>query len=341
MGNDPAFLKWFLRHSTIAQCAASVTQQPRQQLRRGFTLVELMVVIAIIGVLVALLLPAVQAAREAARRTHCTNNMKQLALGVINYESAKRMFPPGGITPGSCCNTNSFTNWAIETLPYIEHQSLYDQYSQRPTPVEDPVNQTVLQTKVAPHACPSDPNTDSIGNPSRGPNATLHQYRLSSYKGISGRVVSGYQGVFTGPSGTNKGDPIDRGVLTTTEYHGWQPTRVKQITDGLSKTWMLGESNSSYKHTRHTMWGYTYGSFNKAEIYTTQPTFFDGFDECAVVANGGNETHCARTWSSQHGPGMHFATCDGAVTFVTTDIDLTVFSDLATIAGGESSPTPR
>ncbi len=81
--------------------------------RRGFTLIELLVVIAIIAVLIALLLPAVQAAREAARRAQCVNNLKQIALGCLNYESANGTLPPG--EKGCCWGT-----WGVFVLPYIE-----------------------------------------------------------------------------------------------------------------------------------------------------------------------------------------------------------------------------
>jgi prepilin-type N-terminal cleavage/methylation domain-containing protein/prepilin-type processing-associated H-X9-DG protein len=114
--------------------------------RRGFTLVELLVVIAIIGILVALLLPAVQAAREAARRTQCTNNIKQMMLAMHNHESAKKCFPSGGIAPYATIEnylTDSKTNpgnpqgaplgpdkqglsWAYQILPYLEESATYD-----------------------------------------------------------------------------------------------------------------------------------------------------------------------------------------------------------------------
>ncbi len=97
--------------------------------RRAFTLVELLVVIAIIGVLVALLLPAVQAAREAARRSQCTNNLKQMGLALQNHVSALGVFPQGGTDPWHDEGTTKFDKgygWMVQILPYVENATLRD-----------------------------------------------------------------------------------------------------------------------------------------------------------------------------------------------------------------------
>jgi prepilin-type N-terminal cleavage/methylation domain-containing protein/prepilin-type processing-associated H-X9-DG protein len=100
---------------------------PRSREHRGFTLIELLVVIAIIAVLIALLLPAVQAAREAARRAQCTNNLKQIGLACLNYESTNSVYPPGAISTstGGGWSTNFFT-WAVLILPQIEGNTAYN-----------------------------------------------------------------------------------------------------------------------------------------------------------------------------------------------------------------------
>jgi prepilin-type N-terminal cleavage/methylation domain-containing protein len=104
--------------------------------RRGFTLVELLVVIAIIGVLVALLLPAIQAARESARRIQCTNNMKQLGLGALNFDSAKKRLPPSGQcdSTGGASTTYMIHSTATYILPYIERQAVYSQFDHAADP---------------------------------------------------------------------------------------------------------------------------------------------------------------------------------------------------------------
>ena len=134
---------------------------------RGFTLVELLVVIAIIAMLVTLLLPAIQAAREAARRSQCQNNLKQLALGCINFESVAGHYPQS-VTPGPCCATQSYESWTIVILTFMEEQGLYDQYNLE-LPNEHPDNAFVRESLVATHICPSDGDTERRDMPESGP----------------------------------------------------------------------------------------------------------------------------------------------------------------------------
>jgi len=127
--------------------------------RAAFTLVELLVVIAIIGVMVGLLLPAVQAAREAARRMQCGNHLKQISLAIHNYESSNRIFPPSAVIR-SAAAINSNASWSIHgrILPYLEQGALYSQVDL--SLAWD--NQAVISgLKIPTYACPSDPRSDT------------------------------------------------------------------------------------------------------------------------------------------------------------------------------------
>ena len=131
--------------------------------RTAFTLVELLVVITIIGILIALLLPAVQAAREAARRMQCGNNLKQLGVGFHNFECANGGFPPRRWNQTMAANgvDNGYTGWGTFLLPYIEQQALYDRYDWK-YDFYDPINKAVVETKLSVFICPTTPRDSAI-----------------------------------------------------------------------------------------------------------------------------------------------------------------------------------
>ena len=219
-------------------------------LLHGFTLVELLVVIAIIGILVALLLPAIQAAREAARRIQCTNNMKQLGLAILNFESAKRELPlaytPNYLYPttppkiGACPGTNGLRPASNNKqdhflltfiLPYLEQQALYDKIDQKRDWFDNTLNTSTgtnnrdaVKVDVPDFLCPSAENR---------PNTYTTDYYT-----IVDIQESGYCTTIEGTGLTKTKRSVDLliGMLQDS------PTSVRKVTDGLSKTFMLFES---------------------------------------------------------------------------------------------------
>jgi prepilin-type N-terminal cleavage/methylation domain-containing protein len=313
--------------------------------RQGFTLVELLVVIAIIGVLVALLLPAVQSAREAARRSRCTNNLKQIGLAVHNYELTHRTFPIGAY---DCC----YGTWLLAILPYVEQGSLYSQYV-RPGAMEGfgganggdirygtAVNLPVTRTQVVAYVCPSDTKSANSGVIN---GVTFHNYVANFGNTVRGRLNS--RSVMFG------GAPFIM-VINPTKVPGFvtdgkHPQFVKfaDVTDGMSTTLMFSETVQG-KGGDLRGFGWWGGGSHFETMLTPNSPLPDRTEQsctptvrlnppCANRVIGDpdqEETIAAR---SRHPTGVHAAMCDGSTHFFSNNIDLTTWRALGTAAGGD------
>ena len=314
--------------------------------RAAFTIIELLVVITIIGVLIALLLPAVQAAREAARRLQCANNLKQIGLALHSYHDAVGSFPPGNINRGAGYVSRVSRAGPIVLDPVrqlvdrhpalLEQGALYDQYDNHYTN-ESPQNRLVRETTVATYVCPSDIAVRTLAVPATGP-ATLvgAKYAPGSYRAVTGwsgdginfldsEMMFDYERAWRGPI---------HAVYTSFAW-GYGAEKFSDITDGTSCTLLVGESTTSTNLARRTFWAYSFAYYTLSGVTCQQRTLWADYDRAVQCGGTGDDIPCKRHWGSFHSDGMNFVFCDGAVHFIHTDIDLNLLANLATIAGGE------
>jgi prepilin-type N-terminal cleavage/methylation domain-containing protein/prepilin-type processing-associated H-X9-DG protein len=238
---------------------------PRRSVRHGFTLIELLVVIAIIAVLIALLLPAVQSAREAARRAQCTNNLKQIGLAILNYESAVGSLPMGGITykqnPVDCGIANRTITFFDLILPQMEQSTVYNAanfyFGAGGAQTDDGIamphagatNHTAFVTKIPSFVCPSD--SDQTPYPyGTGAGQSLNGYNQTSYGGSFGTfdIFHWYCGCPPGPPfGGSCPDANSPEIKSDGAFMKGYLVRLQAIQDGLSNTIFVGEA-SRYKN---------------------------------------------------------------------------------------------
>ncbi len=284
----------------------------RVHVRSAFTLVELLVVIAIIGILVGLLLPAVQSAREAARRMQCSNNLKQIGLALHNYESTHKKFPVGSWE-------SNFISPLVAVLPYIEQGNSYQLWDFRLS-YTNPHNVAVAAQRIQTYLCPSMVLNREVpmvaANEVGGPSSYLLCEGTDDYMapadGIFGLHWPSY-----GYSNPNR--------------------RFADIADGATNTFFGGETVYNYRdylwatttpppYAGTVKWGFARWVVGYPQI--SLGTTLKPFNVHTRAAMGG--------FASQHaGLGSNFVYADGSVRFLSQSIDLATYTAAATRAGGE------
>jgi prepilin-type N-terminal cleavage/methylation domain-containing protein len=303
------------------------------RIAHGFTLVELLVVIAIIGTLVGLLLPAVQVAREASRRSECQNKLRQLGVGLANFESARRQLPSGA---DGYAWTSATTNASmlVKILPFIEHQDLYQRWNFT-LPVSSSPNNAVANTLIPQFFCPS--YTGAKQGVAGYITGSLTCY-ATCYVGVFGWHATDNQALSKTGLGRQRG-----------AFYIDSNTKTKDITDGLSKTLIFGEFRPDFLRVLSPTF------YNQTGLEAIGPNarwspwaasiFLENIGSVKGMKYVPNQVFAAYNdrlrdvwplpFSSGHPTGTSMLYGDGAVTFVSENVDITVWRNLSTIAGNE------
>ena len=312
----------------------------------GFTLVELLVVIAIIAILVALLIPAVQSARESARRTQCQNHMKQLGLALLNYESQHEVFTPGEIHGGKynpgylgfpnfenvnhCQWEGQIGMWCNLIFPMMERQAEYDRlnFSARPQ-YTDANNREIMQMLFPELLCPTDPYRGLTIGWDRSPpgNQQLrNRARIMHYFGVAGSNENSGQRHLDGSRSYGHCNYHDGMLFNDSSV------KISHIVDGTSQTAMLCES-----------WGRSW-PYHEVQLGPGAPSGAPSFESSrgmnlhtAVYFDRSPNSDHSNPWkpNSFHDGGVYVTFVDGSVHFIADTVELGVFRALATINGEE------
>lgn len=278
--------------------------------RQAFTLVELLVVIAIIGILVGMLLPAVQAVRESARRIECANNLRQIGLASLNYESALETLPPPNIGGGDFSTLGSTF---VLLLPWLEQGNRFDQYDLEMS-ISAPGNLELTSAVLPVYLCPSMQRADSTGMFGEG------SYLISFGTEYRGQAVGAF------------GEP----ATSVSAYR----LEVGEFTDGLSNTFLVGETDNSLN------WVDSNGEtppagFVPFAVHTwAQGYFFNSQGHTGGTFNRSGDTLFTdfpehRTFRSDHRAGANFCFADGSVHFISENTDPDTLDRFVTRNGGE------
>lgn len=306
----------------------------------GFTLVELLVVIAIIGLLVAMLLPAVQAAREAARRSQCTNNMKNLALAMHNYHDTLKSFPYGF--------SNLEALWSGPILPYVEQKNLYDTLIWAESGMgnwnaDGSPNEVACGTLIEIFRCPSmaaPEHIDNEGIPGRVP---------TSYRGCAGSNIWS-DDASTIPASAPAGARALEQVPLNGMLWGNSNVRMADVIDGTSNTILLGESYTDPNYVKDGQ-GMDFWLFGAPQTGNWAPGNAGGTEYSEGVGSAGPRINSRKdptqpgvvmeiAFGSYHPGGANFALTDGSVRFFPETIDMVVYNGLGSRDGREAVQAP-
>lgn len=311
--------------------------------RRAFTLIELLVVIAIIAILIALLVPAVQKVREAAARTQCTNNLKQLGIAIHAHIDVHKHFPDSksyaqeGTSPVA---PYTGRGWILKCLPFLDQTPLFDQFepsnltSITSTTAGGILNcQTQLRMQLTVLRCPSDPTSAALAT---GQNQfPTIQYAATNYKGVIGTSNMGngwpgnpWQVKYTaGALFDEHNTTKPNGLFFRNSYQ--VKIKVAQVTDGLSNTLAVGEDLPSHNvHNAAFFANGDYASCHAPLNYMPNPP---------TPANW----PLVISFRSMHPGGAHFAIADGTVRFVSQSVDRLAYMEMCTRAGNEVTQIPQ
>lgn len=326
-------------------------------LRLGFTLVELLVVITIIAALVSLLLPAVSSAREAARRIQCTNNIRQLAVGTLNYEAALHRLPPSTNVDLTTSETGNNGSWGIHgrILPYLEENALYDRVDlERAWDHQAAVD----GVRVAVFQCPSDPGAARVRDPGGGKSLlwpTTYGFNLGTWFVFNPSTGQGGDGPFHPNSHFKLGrirDGLSQTIMAA-EVKAWQdyvrnggPSQT-EIPTTLAEAQTVIASGIQTKETGHTEWpdGRVHHTGFTAVLTPNTNVYYENVSGRVVAdynswqegknGNAGQPTYAIVTSRSHHPRIVLITMMDGSTRPVTNEVEWSIWRGMATRAGRE------
>ena len=283
----------------------------------GFTLIELMIVMAIIAILISLLLPAIQAARESARRTQCTNNLIQLGIGIANYATTHSVLPPGVVNdkgPIQNLPVGYHHSWTVQILPFIGQENIYNHFDLKLS-VYHPANDTVAAIRVATFFCPSSSRPGEINY------AGCHNDTAAAIDTNNHGVLYLNSRVRYDEIGDGTAQTILLGEILGGPTLGW----VSGTSSTLRNTGVPVNDRESYNKPK-ALWTTFEGQNPRETIFETIGTLAEN-GTWLVEQTGG--------FASFHGPGSHFLFCDGSVRLVHQSIDTRIYRLLGNRADGE------